>query len=191
MRPYALASAVKSSGVSACAAADPAAMPKRSRNALPPTCGGSPLASPTPRLIDGSRKKIGRSWAWMSVRWTRVTLPSGSKARRSPCASRCCAKARLHPFGRTAAAAAAIWRKSRREVIFASHTNGGHPGRSEAKSRDPKAQPAELRVPDRSFGSSGTTPADASGDCDLLLGRDLRAVVVDPGEGQGAALLGL
>src|SRR3954462_15642735 len=52
-------------------------MPKRSRNALPPTCGGSPLASPTPRLIDGSRKKIGRSWAWMSGRWTRGTLPSG------------------------------------------------------------------------------------------------------------------
>src|SRR3954470_2153258 len=167
-------------------------MPKRSRNARPPICGGSPLASPTPRLIDGSRKKIGRSWAWMSVRWTRVTLPSGSKARRSPCASRCCAKARLHPFGRTAAAAAAIWRKSRREVIFASWTNGAHPGRSEAKSRVASAAGGAVGSRIDPSDRPGRPPRiSSSGDRDLLLGRDLRAVVVDPGEGEGAALLGL
>ena len=69
----------------------------------PVTCGTLPRASPTPRLIDGSRNSTGMSWAWMSVRWTSVTLPTGSKRSRSACVSRCCAKARGQPPGMSAA----------------------------------------------------------------------------------------
>src|SRR3954469_19673290 len=81
-------------------------------------CGTCPRASPTPRLVEGSRNSTGLSWAWMSVRWTRVTLPTGSNLRSSSCVSFCCAKARVQPAGVSAAVAAATWRNSRLEIIL-------------------------------------------------------------------------
>src|SRR6188474_306548 len=92
-------------------------MPKRVRKSLPETCGGSPFASPTPRLIDGSRKCTGINWPCASVMCSSVTLPSGSKARSSAWVSRCCAKAREAIAGTRAAVAAATCNSSRRDSI--------------------------------------------------------------------------
>ena len=51
--------------------------------ALPVMCGGTLLASPTPRLSDGSRKCTGTSCACRSAICSSVTLPSASNLRSS------------------------------------------------------------------------------------------------------------
>ena len=53
----------------------------------------------------------------MSVRCTSVTLPTGSKRRRSVLRQALLREARVQPPGTSAAVAAATWRNSRLEII--------------------------------------------------------------------------